>query len=256
MIKGETHGQGARAALRGLPGRRGRAARGLEGRELLDRPARPPRSRSRCRAPSARARRRRSDSAGCSGPKTEGKTAHFYTIVSRDTVDADFAAEPAAVPGRAGVRLLDPRRRRLSMDAQEVADAFALGRASSLSHPWRAASSARSAASRPTTAPGRSSRSSSLSMPMTWPRFEVSAAYHRACWESGIPTPEPIRARSGSSSSGLRRARARLHLGPPREPDTGLDPAAVGALLARLHAVPAPPRGRVHEWFEAPIGGA
>ena len=24
-------------------------------------------------------------------PKTEGKTAHFYTIVSRDTVDADFA---------------------------------------------------------------------------------------------------------------------------------------------------------------------
>jgi DNA excision repair protein ERCC-3 len=25
-------------------------------------------------------------------PKTEGKTAHFYTIVSRDTVDAEFAA--------------------------------------------------------------------------------------------------------------------------------------------------------------------
>ena len=24
-------------------------------------------------------------------PKAEGKTAHFYTIVSRDTVDADFA---------------------------------------------------------------------------------------------------------------------------------------------------------------------
>jgi DNA excision repair protein ERCC-3 len=25
-------------------------------------------------------------------PKTEGRTAHFYTVVSRDTVDADFAA--------------------------------------------------------------------------------------------------------------------------------------------------------------------
>ncbi|GAB3249711.1 hypothetical protein GCM10027448_14000 [Nocardioides dilutus] len=24
-------------------------------------------------------------------PKSEGKTAHFYTIVSRDTVDAEFA---------------------------------------------------------------------------------------------------------------------------------------------------------------------
>jgi hypothetical protein len=37
-------------------------------------------------------------------------------------------------------------------------------------------------------------------------------------------------------------------------PDTGLDPAPVGELLARLHAVPAPPQGSVHEWFEAPIG--
>ena len=25
-------------------------------------------------------------------PKDEGKSAHFYTLVSRDTVDADFAA--------------------------------------------------------------------------------------------------------------------------------------------------------------------
>ena len=26
-----------------------------------------------------------------SRPKSEGKTAHFYTIVARDTVDAEFA---------------------------------------------------------------------------------------------------------------------------------------------------------------------
>jgi DNA excision repair protein ERCC-3 len=25
-------------------------------------------------------------------PKGDGRTAHFYTVVSRDTVDADFAA--------------------------------------------------------------------------------------------------------------------------------------------------------------------
>ncbi len=25
-------------------------------------------------------------------PKTDGRTAHFYTVVTRDTVDADFAA--------------------------------------------------------------------------------------------------------------------------------------------------------------------
>ena len=43
------------------------------------------------RARSAPARRRPSGSAGCCGPRPTGRTARFYTIVSRDTVDADFA---------------------------------------------------------------------------------------------------------------------------------------------------------------------
>jgi DNA excision repair protein ERCC-3 len=62
-----------------------------QGRELLRRPARAPRWRSRCRAPSAHARRRPSASAGCCARSPTGKSARFYTIVSRDTVDADFA---------------------------------------------------------------------------------------------------------------------------------------------------------------------
>ena len=45
-------------------------------------------------------------------PKSDGRTARFYAIVARDSVDADFAAEPSAVPGRAGLRLPDHRRRR------------------------------------------------------------------------------------------------------------------------------------------------
>ena len=37
------------------------------------------------------ARRRPSGSAGCCGPRSDKRSARFYAIVSRDTVDADFA---------------------------------------------------------------------------------------------------------------------------------------------------------------------
>ena len=51
-----------------------------------------PASRSRCPAPSAPARRRPSASAACSGPKADGRGARFYAVVSRDTVDQEYAA--------------------------------------------------------------------------------------------------------------------------------------------------------------------
>ena len=38
------------------------------------------------------ARRRPSGSAASCGPRRDGRTAHFYTVVARDTVDQDFAA--------------------------------------------------------------------------------------------------------------------------------------------------------------------
>ena len=37
-------------------------------------------------------RRRRSGWAGCCGPKADGRQAHFYTVVSRDTIDTEYAA--------------------------------------------------------------------------------------------------------------------------------------------------------------------
>ena len=48
--------------------------------------------------------------AAAQGRRPDG--ARFYAVVARDTVDADFAAAPAAVPRRAGLRLPDHRRRR------------------------------------------------------------------------------------------------------------------------------------------------
>ena len=112
--QGRDPGQGAAAALRGVPLRRGRAAGRLARSRTSRSTCRPPRWRSRSPARSARARRRPSASAGCCGPKSEGKTAHFYTIVSPRHRRRRVRPEPAAVPGRAGLRLPDPRRRRLS----------------------------------------------------------------------------------------------------------------------------------------------
>ena len=68
--------------------------------------------RSRSRARSARARRRRSGSAGCCGPKADGGTARFYAVVAARHRRPGLRRAPAAVPGRAGLRVPDRRRRR------------------------------------------------------------------------------------------------------------------------------------------------
>ena len=91
VIKGETTGarSGSGSSRRSGTARSGcwSSPRSPTSRSTCRRP----RWRSRCPARSGPARRRPSGSAGCCGPRSEGKTAHFYTIVSRDTVDAEFA---------------------------------------------------------------------------------------------------------------------------------------------------------------------
>jgi hypothetical protein len=141
------------------------------------------------------------------------------------------------------------------VDAQEVSDAFALGRASSLSEP--VARGELGEIRRLETDNGTFAVKQELE-PLDAHEvveLEVSAAYHRACWEAGIPTPEPIRGVSGTFAVEVGGEHARVYAWVDLEdPDTGLDPDSVGTLLARLHAVPAPATGGVHEWFEAPVG--
>ena len=91
--QGRDDGQGAGAALRGVPRpasipRRSSSARSRTSRSTCRRR----RSRSRCPARSGRGRRRPSGSAGCSGRRPTAVPRRFYTVVSRDTVDQDFAA--------------------------------------------------------------------------------------------------------------------------------------------------------------------
>ena len=110
--QGRDPGQGARAAVRRVPHRRDRRCSWS---------ARSRTSRSTC--PEATVAIQVSGTFGSRQeeaqrlgrvlrPKADGRSARFYTVVARDTVDAGLRAAPAAVPRRAGLRLPDRRRRR------------------------------------------------------------------------------------------------------------------------------------------------
>lgn len=141
------------------------------------------------------------------------------------------------------------------MDAQPVAAAFGLGRAESLSEP--VARGELGQVRRLVTATGVWAVKESLEPAGRdeVAEAEASGAFHLACWQAGIPTPEPRRAADGRLSAEvggeLLRAYGWVDL---EDPDTGLDPVEVGGLLAALHAVRRPGVGSVHEWFEAPVG--
>jgi len=139
------------------------------------------------------------------------------------------------------------------MRAQTVADTFGLGRAISLSEPLARGELGeirRLRSDQGTFAVKQEFESSSVE------EAETSAAYHRVCWEAGIPTPEPLRARSGGFTAEVDRARVRVFGWVElAEPDPTLDPVAVGTLVARLHQVRHPwPPSEIDPWFEAPIG--
>jgi hypothetical protein len=143
----------------------------------------------------------------------------------------------------------------MSLDAQSVADAFSLGRTESLSEP--VARGELGQVRRLVADTGVWAIKESLE-PVgdgEVAEAEESGAFHRVCWEAGIPTPEPrpsVGGRHCAEVGGeLLRAYGWVDL---EDPDRGLDPLVVGGLLAALHAVRRPGAGGVHEWFEAPIG--
>jgi hypothetical protein len=206
-------GQGT-AAARSRPSGRARSACWWSPRWRTSRSTcRRRRWRSRCRGRSGRARRRPSGSAGLLRPKTEGKTAHFYTIVIRDTVDAEFAANRSGswpsrgTPTPSGTRTTEP------MDAQEVAFVFGLGRAITLSGPF--ARGEIGVIRRLVTDRGSWAVKQDLE-PLDAADVaaaELSAAFHHRCWQSGIPTPEPVRSRAGEFVVRLSEAHVRASRG-------------------------------------------
>ncbi len=141
------------------------------------------------------------------------------------------------------------------MDAQEVSFVFGLGTAITLSGP--VARGEVGEIRQLVTDRGRWAVKQDLDPPGPddLAEAEASAEFHHRCWQAGIPTPEPVPSRRGGFVAEVGGEHVRAYSWVDLvDPDTGLDPATVGGLLARLHAVQARPQGPVHPWFEAPIG--
>jgi Ser/Thr protein kinase RdoA (MazF antagonist) len=141
------------------------------------------------------------------------------------------------------------------MHAQTIADAFGLGRATSLSD--TVARGELGEILRLETDHGTFAVKQELESGST-DEAETSTAYHRACWEAGIPTPEPRRATTGGFMAQVDGEHVRAYAWAElADPDLTLDPAAVGTLVARLHQVHHPwPTSEIDPWYEAPIGRA
>ena len=108
--QGRDPGQGARAAVPGVPHRRDRAPGRLQGRQLLRRPAR-----GRGRDPGLRQLRLPPGGGPAAGPAAAPQGRRTDRALLRGRLPRHrrrrLRAEPAAVPGRAGLRLPDHRRR-------------------------------------------------------------------------------------------------------------------------------------------------
>jgi hypothetical protein len=146
------------------------------------------------------------------------------------------------------------------MDAQEVADAFGLGRATGLTEP--VARGELGEIRRLETDTGvwavkqeLEPRDPAADEPDAELGAELGGAFHLACWQAGVPSPEPIVADTGHFFVEVAGETVRVYSWVDlADPDTGLDPAALGELLARMHGVRHHSGFPVHAWFEAPIG--
>jgi hypothetical protein len=142
----------------------------------------------------------------------------------------------------------------VGLEAQGVADAFGLGLAASLSEP--VARGELGEIRRLVTDRGAWAVKESFA-PVDdedLARAQVTGGFQLACWQAGIPVPEPRTAdgRFVVDVDGVHlQAFSWVDLA---DPDPLLDPDAVGRLVAALHDVRRPAPGPVHAWFEAPVG--
>jgi Ser/Thr protein kinase RdoA (MazF antagonist) len=142
----------------------------------------------------------------------------------------------------------------VSLDAQGVADAFGLGAATSLSEP--VARGELGEVRRLVTDQGTWAIKESFEPfdDEALAHAQVTGAFQLACWQAGIPAPEPrtVLGRFVVDVGGVHlQAFAWVDLA---DPDPLLDPDQVGRLVAAMHGVRRPAPGPVHEWFEAPVG--
>ena len=82
-----------------------------------------------------------------------------------------------------------------------------------------------------------------------------ATAFHEAAYSAGVPTPQVRRTTDGSVFATIDDTQVRVYewvdLGAP---DSQLDPALVGRLVATLHRVPVTSGGPVDAWYCEPVG--
>jgi Ser/Thr protein kinase RdoA (MazF antagonist) len=83
----------------------------------------------------------------------------------------------------------------------------------------------------------------------------VATAFQEAAYAAGVPTPQVRRTTAGRVFATLDGRQVRVYEWVDlRAPDTGLDPARVGAVVAAIHRASATGPGRLDPWYHEPIG--
>jgi Ser/Thr protein kinase RdoA (MazF antagonist) len=139
------------------------------------------------------------------------------------------------------------------VDAADLAERFALGRAARLSegpvargrqgHVWQL-----------DTADGRWA----VKVPFRWTsedEVRSAAAFQEAAYAAGVPTPRVRRTTSGRVFAPLEGGQVRVYewvdLGPP---DPTLDPESVGAVVAAIHRISVTDLSPLDPWYHEPVG--
>ncbi len=84
-----------------------------------------------------------------------------------------------------------------------------------------------------------------------------ATAFQEAAYAAGVPTPRVLRTTEGRVFATVTGRQVRVYewvdLGAP---DTGLDPALVGAVVAAIHRVGAADPGSLDSWYYEPVGAS
>lgn len=139
------------------------------------------------------------------------------------------------------------------MDAGDLARRFALGGAARLSD-GPVARGKQGVVWRLETADGRWAVKLPF-RPSTEDEVRLATAFQEAAHAAGVPTPQVRRTTDGEVFAPVEGRQARVYewvdLCPP---DTQLDPARVGAVVAAIHLVSVADQGPVDPWYREPVG--
>jgi aminoglycoside phosphotransferase (APT) family kinase protein len=138
------------------------------------------------------------------------------------------------------------------VDAADLARRFALGQAARLSD-GPVARGRQGLVWRLDTAEG----SWALKVPFRSSEDEVrlATAFQEAAYAAGVPTPQVRRTRQGRVFAAVEGRQVRVYEWVDlRPPDSRLDPARVGAVVAAIHRVPATDLSPLDPWYHEPVG--